>query len=320
MSDVLQSVAELRLKQNTALVDSKLCKTSYLEATEDPEEVRVRSVQKLLSDKNKEKQSQNSPMTTDFHSECKTKSVDASRQNQSFGGFKKGFLLSSAKQPASKKSKQLSSAKAEALEEIKKSNHSKAKDPLVFDEIQETLASQMPLLKSKDWITEDLLSKIEKNPKLMKQLEDPRFSQALTAFQANPQKALLAVQNDPEVKEFIQEFCGLLGEHFTTLGEEETKKKDQMKKPIDTLEASSTRKLLPGSKDNASQMEEEKFQKIISDPEIKEILNDKRIQHLIHTLKENPAIAQRTLSELGPEYHGKIQRLIEAGLLGVARK
>ena len=69
--------------------------------------------------------------------------------------------------------------------------------------------------------------------------------------------------------------------------------KDQMKKPIDTLEASSTRKLLPGSKDNASQMEEEKFQKIISDPEIKEILNDKRIQHLIHTLKENPAIAQR---------------------------
>ena len=77
-----------------------------------------------------------------------------------------------------------------------------------------------------DWITEDLLSKIEKNPKLMKQLEDPRFSQALTTFQANPQKALLAVQNDPEVNEFIQEFCGFLGEHFTTLGEEETKKVD----------------------------------------------------------------------------------------------
>ena len=77
--------------------------------------------------------------------------MDASRQNQSFGGFKKGFLLSSAKQPASKESKQLSSAKAEALEEIKKSNHSKAKDPLVFDEVQETLASQMPLLKSKGY-------------------------------------------------------------------------------------------------------------------------------------------------------------------------
>ena len=70
---MLQSVAELRLKQNIALVDSKLCKTSYLEATEDPEEVRVKSVQKLLSDKNKEQLSQNSPMTTDVHSECKTK-------------------------------------------------------------------------------------------------------------------------------------------------------------------------------------------------------------------------------------------------------
>ena len=69
-----------------------------------------------------------------------------------------------------------------------------------------------------------MLSKVEKNPKLIKQLEDVRFSQALTAFQKNPQEAMLAVQNDPEVKEFIQEFCGLLGEHFTTLGEEEMKK------------------------------------------------------------------------------------------------
>ena len=75
-----------------------------------------------------------------------------------------------------------------------------------------------------DWITEDLLSKVEKNPKLLKQLEDERFSQALTAFQANPQQAMLAVQNDPEVKEFIQEFCGLLGDHFASLGEEEMKK------------------------------------------------------------------------------------------------
>ena len=69
--------------------------------------------------------------------------------------------------------------------------------------------------------------------------------------------------------------------------------KDPMKKPIETLEASSSRKLFPGSKDNASQMEQEKFKKIISDPEIKEILSDERIQHLIYTLKENPAIAQR---------------------------
>ena len=69
-----------------------------------------------------------------------------------------------------------------------------------------------------------MLSKVEKNPKLMKQLEDQRFSQALTAFQANPQQAMAAVQNDPEVNEFIKEFCGLLGDHFTRLGEKGTKK------------------------------------------------------------------------------------------------
>lgn len=74
-----------------------------------------------------------------------------------------------------------------------------------------------------EWITEDLLSKVQKNPKLMKQLDDPHFSKVLTEFQKNPQQAMAAVRNDPEAKEFIQEFCGLLGNHFTALGEADAK-------------------------------------------------------------------------------------------------
>lgn len=34
---------------------------------------------------------------------------------------------------------------------------------------------------------------------------------------------MAALQNDPEVKEFIQGFCGILGDHFNTLGEKEKK-------------------------------------------------------------------------------------------------
>ena len=71
------------------------------------------------------------------------------KPNQSFGGFKKGFLLSSAKKPDSKKSKKVTDIKGEKLEEVKKSNTEKTKDPLVFTEVQEALAAQMPLLKSK---------------------------------------------------------------------------------------------------------------------------------------------------------------------------
>ena len=72
-----------------------------------------------------------------------------------------------------------------------------------------------------EWITDDLLSKVAKNPKLLKQLEDPKFSEALAAFQNNPKSIALVMQKDPEVREFIQDFCALLGDHFTQLGDNE---------------------------------------------------------------------------------------------------
>ena len=69
--------------------------------------------------------------------------------------------------------------------------------------------------------------------------------------------------------------------------------KTSTKNPIETLQATSSRKIPLNNKDDSSQEENEKFQKIISDPEIREILNNQRIQHLIGVLKENPAVAQR---------------------------
>eukprot|EP00112_Aurelia_sp_Birch-Aquarium-sp1_P008241 Seg1903.3 transcript_id=Seg1903.3/GoldUCD/mRNA.D3Y31 product="Sodium/calcium exchanger NCL2" protein_id=Seg1903.3/GoldUCD/D3Y31 len=170
------------------------------------------------------------------------------------------------------------------------------------------------------WINDDLLSKLERNPKLLKKLGDPRYSQALDSFQTNPQEAMAALQNDPEVKEFIQEFCGILGDHFNTLGEKE-KKVQASKASIEILEAASSRKLgSQSSKPLNSEEDERKLQQIFSDPATRDILADEKIQKLIAALKENPNSAQRMLSELGPEYHSKIQRLIEAGLLGVSRR
>ena len=67
-------------------------------------------------------------------------------------------------------------------------------------------------------------------------------------------------------------------------------------KHIETLEVSSTRNLASGTKVEATQDEHERFKKIISDPEIKEILADHQIQRLFNALKENPAMAQRYVS------------------------
>lgn len=58
-----------------------------------------------------------------------------------------------------------------------------------------------------------------KNPKLAHQFNDPKFNEAITLFQTNPQKVLEMCKDNLELREFIQEFCALMGDHFTNLAD-----------------------------------------------------------------------------------------------------
>lgn len=68
-----------------------------------------------------------------------------------------------------------------------------------------------------DWITDDLLHKIEANPKLAKHFTNPRMAEALHKFQTDQAAAIKQYQSDLEVQEFFQEFCSIMGDHFTKL-------------------------------------------------------------------------------------------------------
>lgn len=48
-------------------------------------------------------------------------------------------------------------------------------------------------------MTDKLLSKVEKDPVLSKAFQDPEMTRALSQFQANPQVALAAAKDKPEV-------------------------------------------------------------------------------------------------------------------------
>lgn len=72
-----------------------------------------------------------------------------------------------------------------------------------------------------DWVTEDLLKKLDQNPVLSKAFTDPALSRLLEEFHQNPQAAMAAAQSNPEVREFLQEFCGLMGDHFTAFSNKE---------------------------------------------------------------------------------------------------
>jgi hypothetical protein len=49
------------------------------------------------------------------------------------------------------------------------------------------------------WVTDGLLSKVEKDPVLSKAFSDPAMAQVLAQFQANPQHTLAATKDKPEV-------------------------------------------------------------------------------------------------------------------------
>ena len=61
------------------------------------------------------------------------------------------------------------------------------------------------------------------HPKLSKQFLDPRFSQAIDKFQKNPREVMEMCQTNEELREFIQEFCSLMGEHFTLMADQKDK-------------------------------------------------------------------------------------------------
>lgn len=71
------------------------------------------------------------------------------KQGQGFAGFQKGFLNPRSKQPVSKENKKAAKASKKELDVVKIQKPSKLNDSLVFNEVQEALAAQMPLLKSK---------------------------------------------------------------------------------------------------------------------------------------------------------------------------
>ena len=65
---------------------------------------------------------------------------------------------------------------------------------------------------------------MEKHPVLSKALHDPQLAQVMSQFQSNPKAVLQAAAGNPEVQEFLKEFCALMGDHFSDLADKEEEK------------------------------------------------------------------------------------------------
>lgn len=80
-----------------------------------------------------------------------------------------------------------------------------------------------------------------------------------------------------QMQGFLQDFCALMGDHFTSLADEDEKTK-----------ATAATRGAPLIREVNETSEEEKIREIISKPEVKDALEDRDIQKLLFLLKTNP--------------------------------
>jgi len=250
-------------------------------------------------------------------SEPSSQGQKSSQSQKAFGGLKKGFL-NNPKQGKRKPSPSSKPArKDDNIPVIKPKNPEERNKGMEIPEVQEAMKSSIPSLDNKDWITEDLLKKIEGNPSLAKLLMDPKFTAALAEVQTDPLKAMAMLSSNPEMQNALQEFSGILGEHFTKLGNSSAGMQPTVTQENDSglkeRASGNQQPLAPSSPED-----EAKMQEILSDPEVMRVLQDHKIQKLLTMMKTNPDAAQLEVKNATADTRVKIQKLVDVGLLGFA--
>ena len=104
-------------------------------------------------------------------------------------------------------------------------------NPLLLPQVQQAMSAHLQST-THEWATTDLLESISRNhPKLAAGLNNPKYTAALQSMQTHPKETMekLKKEQHSDILEFIQEFCGVMGEHFVQLGESKENKKEKEK-------------------------------------------------------------------------------------------
>lgn len=224
------------------------------------------------------------------------------------------------------------------IETIPKPNPSN-QNPLHLKEVQEAmndtptgLYSTWDRFAQTPWSSLELLNRIAEHPKLVAGMKNPKFSAALEALQKDPKEAMKKFKDHADVTEFLNEFCALLGDHFTKLGEKESSKSSPrqsqppnlQEKDVGPIAYSAIQKekerkqkgRASWNEETMSPLEQERFDAIMKDEELTRILMDVDVQRVIQECSTIPGKMQMYMRH--DVYGIKLRKLIEAGLLKVA--
>ena len=112
-------------------------------------------------------------------------------------------------------------------------NHAGKADRLRLREVQEAMRDasleRLAAATAGEWADDSLMDRVAQNPRLAAGMRNPKFAAALLALQKDPRVAMARFANHPEIGDFLREFCGVMGQHFTELGEAQQKQKQKQK-------------------------------------------------------------------------------------------
>ena len=193
-------------------------------------------------------------------------------------------------------------------------------ESLRLDSVQNALQSDpLSALAQGDWATTELMEKVNKNPKLQRFINDERYVRLLESLKKDPKKTLMSLQNQPEVLATLNEFCQLMGDHFTRLGEDKNEERRRKLGPLEkeALEKHKKRSGKIGWEESVSKEEQDRVEAILADRDISSILMDPDMQMIIKECGEMPGKMHYFMKS--EEYGPKLKKLIHAGLLKIER-
>lgn len=216
-------------------------------------------------------------------------------------------------------------------------------NPLHLPEVQSAV-----LPPSAQWATPDILDTItHSHPNLARGLKDPQYTAALQDMQHKPKETVELLQKtNPEIVDWLMEFCDVLGKHFLQIGEEldgkmecgytnegeETKGGAAKVREIGLLEKRALERHqkmrtakddVPGTQAGAQDanahpskdMMDDQVSIILANEELRSILMDPVMQNIMEECSTGNKLPRYMTHEV---YGPKLRLLMEAGLIQMA--
>lgn len=237
-------------------------------------------------------------------------------------GLKKGFLSGGSSSRPNKAAAAGSGSKATSkpsggggggLTELKADATAKAAR-LQLPEVQSAIAAEQAEAAKlgggkESWMTPELLQKIAANPLLRKAFTDQRCQGAMAEMQKDPQAAILKYGDQPEMRDFLQAFMKLMGEHFTSLAEKQEAEKAQA---AEAQQAAAKANMSPEQR-KAQQAAD----KAMADPEVRAILEDPKIMAILQQMGSGQPLEMERAVRSDPSMVAKLRKLSQVGLINM---